>query len=225
MDVFHKHYQLAFEKFRNKQQLLGCILTSWHVFDKYYQLSDESPVYAAALILHPSRRKAHILKNWPRSWHRTAFNSVKALWENNYKELPSEDPTSLELQQLPDEYELFARELDIVGANGNIDEYETFTSQVPTSIDCIPLIWWLRDEQKSHYPNLSRMAIDILSIPAMSADPEGVFSGARCTISWDRMQLGSSVIERGECLKSWIRSGITRGMPSEMIDEYLEKQN
>ena len=225
MDVLHKHYQLAFEKFRNKQQLLGCILTSWHVFDKYYQLSDESPVYTAALILHPSRRKAHILKNWPGSWHRTAFNSVKALWEDNYKELPSEDPTSLELQPLPDEYELLARELDVVGASGNIDEYETFTSQVPTSIDCSPLIWWLRDEQKSHYPNLSRMAIDILSIPAMSADPERVFSGARRTISWDRMQLGASVIERGECLKSWIRSGITRGMPSEMIDEYLEEQN
>jgi hypothetical protein len=54
MDVLHRHYQQAFIKFRNKQQLLGCIFTSWHVFDKYYQLSDESPVYAAALILHPS---------------------------------------------------------------------------------------------------------------------------------------------------------------------------
>jgi hypothetical protein len=70
-----------------------------------------------------------------------------------------------------------------VGANGNIDEYETFTSQIPISIDCSPLIWWLRDEQKSHYPNLSRMAIDVLSIPAMSADPKRVFSGVRCTIS------------------------------------------
>jgi hypothetical protein len=36
MDVLHKHYQQAFEKFRNKQQLLGCILISWHIFDKYY---------------------------------------------------------------------------------------------------------------------------------------------------------------------------------------------
>ena len=62
IDILHKHYQLAFKKFRNKQQLLGCILTSWYVFDKYYQLSDENPIYAAALILHPSQRKAHILK-------------------------------------------------------------------------------------------------------------------------------------------------------------------
>ena len=142
MDVLHKNYKLAFEKFRNKQQLLGCILTSWHVFDKYYQLSDESPVYAAALILHPSRRKAHILKNWPRSWHKTAFNNVKKLWEDDYKELPSENPPSLlKSEPIPDEYELLTWELDVVGANSYIDEYETFTSQVPISIDCSPLIW------------------------------------------------------------------------------------
>jgi hypothetical protein len=38
--------------------------------------------------------------------------------------------------------------------------------------DCSPLKWWLRDEQHGHYPNLSKMASDILLIPAMSADPE-----------------------------------------------------
>jgi len=52
------------------------------------------------------------------------------------------------------------------------------------------------------------MAIDILSIPAMSDEPERVFSGAHCTISWERMQLGAENIERAECLKSWHRSRI-----------------
>jgi hypothetical protein len=70
---------LAFDKFENKPELRACILTSWYVFDKYYQLSDESPVYAAALILHPSQRKAHIIKNWPRRWHKTEFNNVQKL--------------------------------------------------------------------------------------------------------------------------------------------------
>ena len=58
------------------------------------------------------------------------------------------------------------------------------------------------------------MAFDILSIPAMSADAEWVFSGARRTISWDRMLLGAATIEKGECLKSWIQSGITRRLLS-----------
>ena len=52
------------------------------------------------------------------------------------------------------------------------------------------------------------MAIDILSIPAMSDEPERVFSGARRTVSWERMRLGPEMIERLECLKSWIKNDI-----------------
>jgi hypothetical protein len=49
------------------------------------------------------------------------------------------------------------------------------------------------------------MAIDVLSIPPMSAESERVFSGARRTISWERHRLGAEVIERTECIKSWLR--------------------
>ena len=58
----------------------------------------------------------------------------------------------------------------------------------------------------------------------MSADPERVFSGARCTISWDRTLLRPSTIEKGEWLKSWIRSGITSGLPAEVMEQYLEER-
>ncbi|KAI8401843.1 hypothetical protein FOFC_18712 [Fusarium oxysporum] len=81
-----------------------------------------------------------------------------------------------------------------------LDAYNAFTTQPPIAIDCSPLSWWLREEQQQAYPRLSRMAVDILSIPAMSAEPERVFSGARRTISWDQCQLGSRTIERGECM-------------------------
>jgi len=52
------------------------------------------------------------------------------------------------------------------------------------------------------------MAIDILSIPPMSDEPERVFSGARRTVSWDRGQMELETIERRECLKHWKKSGI-----------------
>ena len=55
------------------------------------------------------------------------------------------------------------------------------------------------------------MAIDILSIPAMSAESERVFSGARRTILWQRARLGAEVVEQTECLKSWIRQVIKSG--------------
>ena len=49
------------------------------------------------------------------------------------------------------------------------------------------------------------MALDMLSIPAMSAEPERVFSRSKITISDRRCRLGIKLIEVLECLKSWIR--------------------
>lgn len=49
--------------------------------------------------------------------------------------------------QPPDEYDLLARELDVVNPPINKrDEYQSFISQTPIAIDCSPLAWWLREE-------------------------------------------------------------------------------
>jgi hypothetical protein len=63
--------------------------------------------------------------------------------------------------------------------------------------------WWLLPEQQRDYPNLSRMALDILSIPAMSASIERLFSSANITVSDRRNQLIPNTIEVIENLKSW----------------------
>jgi hAT family C-terminal dimerisation region len=61
------------------------------------------------------------------------------------------------------------------------------------------------------------MAINILSIPAMSDEPERVFSGACCMILWERGQLDPKTIEMTECLKYWKKSGI--------LDRFLESED
>ena len=63
--------------------------------------------------------------------------------------------------------------------------------------------WWLEPAQQKSYPNLSRMALDMLSIPAVSSDPERVFSAAKITPSDRRNKLEIQMIEHLECLKSW----------------------
>jgi len=88
------------------------------------------------------------------------------------------------------------------------DEFDDYVGKEPTPIDASPLQWWCQDIQRKRWPRLSLMAIDILSIPAMSAEPERVFSGARRTISWDRAQLGAESVEKLECLKHWERTSI-----------------
>ena len=61
------------------------------------------------------------------------------------------------------------------------------------------------------------MAIDILSILAMSDKPEHVFSGARRTILWERGQLNPEIVEMTECLKHWKKSRI--------LDKFLESED
>jgi hypothetical protein len=63
------------------------------------------------------------------------------------------------------------------------------------------LQWWRQDAQTKRWPRLSRMAIDILSIPAMSDEAERVFSGARRTVTWDRTLMLPETLEQRECLK------------------------
>ena len=54
------------------------------------------------------------------------------------------------------------------------------------------------------------MAIDILSIPPMSDEAERVFSGVRCTISWDRARLGAWIVEMVEILGHWSKHGLIK---------------
>jgi len=39
------------------------------------------------------------------------------------------------------------------------------------------------------------------------------------------MLLRASTIKKGECLKSWICSGITAGLPVEVVDQFMEKES
>jgi hAT family protein len=63
----------------------------------------------------------------------------------------------------------------------------------------------MEERQKRDFPNLSRMALDILSIPAMAADPERLFSSAGLTVTDRRNHLSIESIEALECIKSWVK--------------------
>jgi hypothetical protein len=62
------------------------------------------------------------------------------------------------------------------------------------------------------------MVLDILSIPAMLADPERLFSSAKLLISDLRNKRGIDIIKAFECLKSWYK---IKGWEAE--SEWLEK--
>jgi hypothetical protein len=55
------------------------------------------------------------------------------------------------------------------------------------------------------YPNLACMALNILSIPVMSDEPERLFSSAGLTLSDRRNKAGIDLIGDLEQLKSWCK--------------------
>lgn len=67
-----------------------------------------------------------------------------------------------------------------------------------------PRTWWLDSTQQITYPNLSKMALDLLSCPSTAALVERLFSSARITITARRNKLHIAVVNRIECLKSWL---------------------
>ncbi|KAF7915840.1 uncharacterized protein EAE98_010920 [Botrytis deweyae] len=100
-----------------------------------------------------------------------------------------------------------------------VDEYVKYLSS--PALDKVGDIrkWWLERTQRDLYPNLSKMALDILSIPSSSAAAERVFSGAKITCADRRGRLSVESIERLECLKSWL--GLEQWVVEDDINEVL----
>jgi hypothetical protein len=113
-------------------------------------------------------------------------------------------------EQELDIFDQIAQKLGKYTRPASQDKYQDYIHRELYNIGKMPALqWWCQDPQRKHWPRLSYMAIDILSIPAMSDEPEQVFSGARCTISWDRAQMEAETLEKVECLKHWKQSSIS----------------
>ena len=60
----------------------------WGKLDQYYTMLDETPVYAAAIVLHPGQGWRYLEEKWTspkqKEWLKTAQTAVKALWKDRY---------------------------------------------------------------------------------------------------------------------------------------------
>ena len=87
------------------------------------------------------------------------------------------------------------------------------------------LDYWLKPAQRSRLPLLSKIAINIHSIPPISAEPERVFSGSKHTILDQRNSLKSKTIKLLECLKSWFRLDIFTEQDLHTIMGHLDNED
>ncbi|EXM15413.1 hypothetical protein FOTG_16253 [Fusarium oxysporum f. sp. vasinfectum 25433] len=66
------HYRLKAVLYKSGPEkdlrMVHSIEMGWFILDKYYALVESTPVYAAAMLLDPSKRKHYLLQNWPEEW-------------------------------------------------------------------------------------------------------------------------------------------------------------
>ena len=53
LDALRKHLENSKKAYATNLPLLAAITTCWYAFDKWYAAVDVTPVYAAAVLLHP----------------------------------------------------------------------------------------------------------------------------------------------------------------------------
>ena len=208
MDYLLGVFEEAKVKYRDDPFMASRVNSAWSKLDKYYTKTNDSTAYIAALVLDPRMKWEYITSTWQPEWIPDAKALVAKLWK---KYRPTSDPTSDPNSDLTNKRPLNAFTTWKQQKSGrradHTDEYFRYIREPPIPHDHIKqggaCSWWLEDRQQRLYPNLSKMALDILTVPAMSAAPERLFSSANITISDRRNRLHSDTTEAIECLKSW----------------------
>lgn len=68
------------------------------------------------------------------------------------------------------------------------------------------------------------MALDILTVPSMSAECERLFSIAKHMITSVRSNLDADIIEMRQVLRSWYRAGVVTTIDPILLDWIEEKE-
>jgi hAT family C-terminal dimerisation region len=198
------------------QFLAIAINNAWVKLDKYYNLTDRSVVYIAAVILNPAHKWKYFEKHWATrvDWLATAKEKFQILWDQYKKDHPipvvvpaAADPLHHRVQPLQVHMEsLYSDEDDSTDGRDDLERYLDSGRRKPPPGELYfnPIAWW--SEKRTEFPILAQLALNLLSIPAMAAEDERVFSSTGKLITADRNQLDEDTIEAVECLRHWYRA-------------------
>lgn len=202
MDFLLSKFEAARIEYGSDAFMAPCVEAGWAKLDAYYTLTDRSSAYVAAIVFSPHRKWHYIDVAWEDhpEWVESSKAAVEAPLEEKSQAhaLVGKPPVKNSFLAWEDERE----DLELPP---QFDEYQNCISAPRIQVKDVRK-WWLEDTQQMLYPNLSKMALDLLSIPAMSAEPERFFSDTKITLQDRRNRLQIGIIEAIECIKSWSRS-------------------
>lgn len=192
---------------------------AWQKLQKYYEKTDNSHhIFAAAVLFNPAARIEYFNGAWEtmveQTLKQTMVKSVKEQWRDKYQQLDnspppppavlaakrrSRSPTGIEKRT----QEMVYRQRDPVPTEDVFDEYIYGRPiEPPNNI----IKWWKNETRLS--PSLRKQAMDLLAVPATSAEIERQFHSTGLLISDLRANLAIDAIEQSECLRRWEEAGL-----------------
>ena len=181
--------------------------SGWAKIEKYYNMTDESLAYVAAIILDPNIKWKYIENNWRKAWHRNIKTIMDKLWRE-YKPIVITFPASFlgiatpEISSTKNVFITWKKRHQAIPSVK--DEYKRYYVADYT-YDVNPRTWWMEITQQVNYSNLSKLALDILLILAILINPERLFLSVKMTITDLRNRLGINIIKTFKYLKSWYK--------------------
>ncbi|KAI1676930.1 Dimer-Tnp-hAT dimerization containing protein [Pyrenophora tritici-repentis] len=198
---------------------------AWAKANEYYIKLDDSPAYYAATSLHPAYK--HYCDNAWRDkpeWLAAAQSAFQALW-GTYKDNPAPPPAPAAPRarvnnDLNDAIASMMEPHQGVRVSNDLDEYTRWKLEpwVP-SVDN-PITYWL--SRRRDYPNLTRLALDVLSIPASSCDCERMFSELGDLLRPKRRKISSQLLVAIQSVRTWLRAGF--GVEGETAESLLSDE-
>ncbi|KAF6517645.1 hypothetical protein HZS61_003206 [Fusarium oxysporum f. sp. conglutinans] len=228
MDFLHHHFTRTKNRAFSGPRFYARFHVAWLKFEKYYQLTEQAPVYVAGILLHPALRKSYLSEQWKRNpaWVSNAVKAVRKIWSTEYKSYQLPDKQQEKGQEL-DEFDRWRQKVYSTASEVK-DEFDRFIygSQVGIGQQTA-LQWWLEPTQRENFPLLCRMAIDIFCIPPMSTEAERIFSGARRQVRWDRSSMSAKMVEASTCFSNVHNSlgAVAVGTDSMELQELVANQS
>ncbi|KAF5229478.1 hypothetical protein FANTH_14191 [Fusarium anthophilum] len=175
------------------------INNGWKMLSKYYDELEESPLFAAAIILHPRFGISWLEATWVSEEQLTWVRDAKVEVKDNFT-------PPMTMDQEDDRYTQWmnSKTKKALSTSGSVGELERYLRLEPQ--DTQDAIQWKRDRGAS-FPSLSSFALDVFAIPAMASDCDRQFSLGKLTLTSRRLSMGADTLERVPCLKNWARHG------------------
>ncbi|KAG6988651.1 hypothetical protein FOFC_02662 [Fusarium oxysporum] len=179
-------------------------------------------------------------------WITKAKEMVQDLWEREYRDLEVDDPeielpANKRLKTSRNKFTAWRTKKRGLTAGGisatespiqspaqsprssvgglDLDEYEQWQRDIEDADASVtdPYEYW--HIRRLKYPRLSRMALDLLTVPPMSAECERLFSTTGRMVTKSRNRLDASTIGLCQTLRSWLRAGLIGSLDRILMDE------